>query len=145
MATANPQIEQNVRSRKAAEQLFRTMIDCVRDDYRKLDQHGKRCFCEMAHAKFAGMLGAEQRLASEPPQQQQQKQPNREIEEAMELCEEVIAAAQDVPDEGSDFASSVEDSCREVVATIERTQRVTEKQWRALENWLEGLNGWIRR
>ena len=30
--------EANIASRKAAELLFKTMIDCVRDDYRKLDQ-----------------------------------------------------------------------------------------------------------
>jgi len=139
-------IAENVSSRKAAEQLLKAMLDVARDDYRKLDQHGKRVFCEMAYAKFAGMLG----LASKPAEANERegadrrKQDAGDIERAYELCDEILSLAEDVPSEGIDFAESVCESCREVRGTIEKTGRVSERQMEALENWLSGLQAWAR-
>ncbi len=63
---------------------------------------------------------------------------------ALELCDEIMAVADDVPSEGMAFAESVCDSCQEVRETIEKLGRVTERQMDALENWLNGLEAWVR-
>ncbi len=138
-------IEANVASRKAAEQLFQTMIDCVRDDYRRLDQHGKRIFVTMAYEKFKSYVDPTVQQMKTAPETKPPEVPQSErVRDALELCDDILYLAVEVPEEGEEFASSVSESCREVQETIERTNRVTDKQFEALENWLQGLRAWVR-
>ena len=139
-------VESNVASGKAAELLFKTMIDCVRDDYRKLDQHGKRVFVTLVYEKFKSYVDPTvvQARVTLPQHKPLEIQQSERVKEALELCDDILHLAADVPDEGEEFASSVSESCSDVQATIEQTNHVTDKQFEALENWLQGLRAWVR-
>lgn len=65
------------------------------------------------------------------------------VDEAMELVDEIVALADDVPDRGADFAESVREKSLSIGETIERTDRVTEAQAEALENMRNGLLRWM--
>lgn len=65
------------------------------------------------------------------------------VDEAMELVDEIVALADDVPDRGADFAESVREKSLSIGETIERTDRVTEAQAEALENMRNRLLRWM--
>lgn len=69
--------------------------------------------------------------------------------EATKQCERILEMIEDdVPEAAKEIApaffESVEKSVEDVMETIERSQRVTEKQADALDNWEEGVGKWIK-
>jgi hypothetical protein len=106
------------------------MLDAVRSDYRSLSADEKRVFCELGLAKFKAMLSGASAA--------------KDVDRALSLCEEILSLIGEIPDRGRDFAISVGESCAEVQATIEQMNRVTSRQYEALENWLEGIRAWLR-
>ncbi|MEN6507135.1 MAG: hypothetical protein ABFD92_21575 [Planctomycetaceae bacterium] len=68
---------------------------------------------------------------------------DEDVQAALELAEEIEELASEVPEEGEDFAASVTEKARDIAANIERHNRVTDKQYAALENMLEGLQRWF--
>lgn len=73
---------------------------------------------------------------------------NEDWEVAYKQGEEVVDTIDDLPSEVRDkaesFFESVRDSVIEVMETIERTERVTAKQQKALDSWEAGVRRWIR-
>jgi hypothetical protein len=66
------------------------------------------------------------------------------VQYALELCDEIEATAEDVPDAGQDFAGSVCERTESIRATIAERRHATENQIGALKNMLSGLKAWIR-
>jgi hypothetical protein len=155
MAANNPHkaadaIADNVANRKAAESLFAAMLDAVRNDFLKLSQHGRIVFFEMAHRHFAKKLdlsyGKQQGVSQPMPKTQTPDNTEEipdEVSDAIEQCEEILSMCDEVPEAGEDFAESVKESVSAVMETIERTNRVTERQWAAIDNWREGVGRWL--
>lgn len=66
------------------------------------------------------------------------------VADALALCDQIESTAEDVPEAGEDFAMSVTEKAASIRETIERTERVSDNQFTALENFLSGLQRWIR-
>lgn len=66
------------------------------------------------------------------------------VDYALQLAEQIESAADEVPDEGQEFASDVAKKAEDIAATIESTNRASDAQVTALENMLSGLQRWIR-
>lgn len=69
--------------------------------------------------------------------------------EAIELSEEIVRLIdEDVPewawDKAPEFFEDIRQKAVDVGETITQTQRVSEKQASALENWEGGVRKWIR-
>lgn len=78
-------------------------------------------------------------------QRRRQKQPwEQAVDLGMEICRMID---EDLDDEAAtdnaDFFESVREGASDVVQTIERSQRVTPKQMKALANWHEAVMKWI--
>lgn len=69
---------------------------------------------------------------------------NSKYREAIDLCDEIESLAEDVPERGEDFASSVCDQAGGIRETVERLGAATDAQVTALENMKSGLSRWIR-
>ena len=72
-----------------------------------------------------------------------------DVEEAIEAISDLIDRIDDdVPewawDKAPEFFEDVKENATEVSATIEETQNVTPEQERAIRNWTDGVNKWIR-
>lgn len=68
----------------------------------------------------------------------------RDVASALDQCEHIIDLVGQLPDAGFCFGSSVEEKVRDIAETIERTQRVTDGQFDALDNMQAGVERWIR-
>ena len=66
-----------------------------------------------------------------------------DVEEALALAEEIEDLAGQLPEEGSDFGDSVSEKAADIAANIEAHGRVTDAQYTALENMLDGLQRWF--
>lgn len=140
-------IESNVADRKAAEALFKSMLDIAREDFLKLSERGRLIFFQTAYEHFAKRLGIDTAL-------KQVSKPSARIESSASLNEDslfaiqdlknLIAMCEDIPPAGWDFASDVSESAREMIETIESSNRVTVNQLRAIENWTSGVARWLR-
>jgi hypothetical protein len=78
------------------------------------------------------------------PAKRASKAANSTVEEALALCDEIGAMADDVPERGEEFAASVCERARDIRETIEERCSVTDSQMAALENMAAGLAKWIR-
>ena len=140
-------IEQNIAKRKTVEQLFGTMLDLVRPDFKSLDNDQRKRFLELAHDRFAERLGlecSEKNRAAEPAQAKRLLETTGWDESISELME-IIELCDSVPDRGRDFADSVSESARSMIGTIERNGKVTLDQVRAIRNWYDGVTAWVER
>lgn len=66
-----------------------------------------------------------------------------DTQEALELAQSILDDADDVPEEGEDFAASVAIKAEGIMGTIEKTARVTDGQASALRNMRSGLDKWL--
>lgn len=66
-----------------------------------------------------------------------------ELQEAIELCDEIESLADEVPEAGEDFATSVSERTAGIRETIEENNYATPGQLSALENMRDGLARWI--
>lgn len=66
-----------------------------------------------------------------------------QAEEAIGICDQIASAVGDLPDRASDFGISVSEKAASIRESIERTGRVTDGQFVALENMLAGVNRWL--
>lgn len=71
----------------------------------------------------------------------------RETVRALELIETIQQTIEGLPErvqgKGADFFESVMDKAKDIGETIERTDRVTVGQTKALENMLSGVRRWV--
>ena len=67
-----------------------------------------------------------------------------DVDEALALCSDILGDIDLVPEEGEDFASSVEEKVTSMREWIEDAQRVTEPMSDALQNMRRGLDNWLR-
>ena len=65
-----------------------------------------------------------------------------QVEEALELCDQILSDCVDIPEGGENYASSVEQTVSDIRAWIDENQHVTKKQLKALNNMAEGLSKW---
>lgn len=66
-----------------------------------------------------------------------------EWEDADELCDEILADIEDIPEAGADFAESVRDKVESIQATIQGNANATDRQVAALENIHAGVKKWL--
>lgn len=67
------------------------------------------------------------------------------VPEVLEFIELLLAKVDDLPERADDFAIGVEEQTRGILETVNKTKRVTQKQWDALQNMDGGCDRWIER
>lgn len=65
------------------------------------------------------------------------------VKHALALAEEIEELAGEMPEEGEEFAASASEKAADIAANIEAHGRVTDAQFTALENMLDGLKRWF--
>lgn len=65
-------------------------------------------------------------------------------QEALEFCDELLSLLDDLPESADDYVASVSQSVRDMSSWIRSHQRVTDLQWKALGNWQNGAEAWVR-
>ena len=78
-----------------------------------------------------------------PHCQKEKKQKASDVEAALNLVADIESLVEDLPEEGEDFGLSVSEKAQDIGANIEAHNRVTDGQFSALENMLEGLQRWF--
>jgi hypothetical protein len=78
----------------------------------------------------------------------QPPEPPADVKKAIEQADRILEAIEDdLPerawDRAADFFEDVQTKVKDVRATVERLQRVSEKQLLALDNWEAAVNKWI--
>jgi hypothetical protein len=139
-------IEQNIAERKAAQQLFDSMLAVAREDFLKLSDRSKRLFWEIAFEHFAKRLG-KPIDASTPipkPALPVAKELSTDAKYAIRDLEHLITLCDDVPSAGQSFASDVAESAGNMMDTINEMGFVTDKQIISIENWTNGVSRWLR-
>jgi hypothetical protein len=68
---------------------------------------------------------------------------SRDVKEALAMAEEIDSLAADLPEEGEDFGMSVSEKATDIAANVRTHNRVTDNQYTALENMLDGLQRWF--
>jgi len=66
------------------------------------------------------------------------------VDQAMATGNDILKSIPEVPEEGQDFAYSVEEKVLGIMEWITENKRVTELQEIALENMSNGIAKWIR-
>ena len=69
--------------------------------------------------------------------------PTCDCEEALEMALTIQELAEQVPERGEEFASSVSEKAVSIAESIEEMHHCTQKQWDALENMLAGVQAWV--
>lgn len=67
------------------------------------------------------------------------------VDEALSLVSQINDLAEDMPERGEEYASSVVEKANIIGETIEEKGFVTDKQLNALENMISGMQRWIDR
>ncbi len=65
------------------------------------------------------------------------------VREAINVGNKILKSIEEIPEEGQEFAYSIEEKTINIVSWIEENNRVTEKQETALDNMLGGLEKWL--
>jgi hypothetical protein len=73
------------------------------------------------------------------------RHPEYDWEEALDLGHSILDDLEELPERAEDFAASVEEKVRDILATIELGQHCTPGQWQALENLAAGVRRWLER
>lgn len=126
---------------READAFVAELVATMQPAYKRLSRPAKYLAIEALHDRFAGHLGKPCGKKKRTPQ----VDPRPEVKEALEQCERIIEMCGEMPERGEDFSTSVEEGCREVMATIESMNHVTADQQRALDNWEGGLSRWLDR
>jgi hypothetical protein len=139
-------IEQNVAERKAAKDLFDSMLAVAREDFLKLSDRSKQLFWEMAFEHFAKRLGKPIDASTPIPKPllPVAKELPGNAKAAIRDLEHLISLCDDVPNAGQSFAGDVAESAGNMIDTINEMGFVTEKQLDAIENWTNGVSRWLR-
>lgn len=137
-------IEANIESRKRVEQLFNAMLDLARPDFLRLTRNERKRFLELAHERFADKLDLPCCDRNQRAREREQVAvAGTDADDAIGELQEIIEMCDAVPDRGRDFADSVADGARSMIATIERSRRVSADQEHAISNWHDGVSAWI--
>jgi hypothetical protein len=139
-------IEKNVADRKAAQELLTAMLDVAHADFRAMPIEQRRLFLELLHDGAAEKLNLPCAKKNQEPEVEQspQQKAATPVEEALERLAEIVDLCEQVPDRGAEFAESVAGGARSMAETIDRTQKVTEEQNRAIQNWDAGVRAWLK-
>ena len=68
-----------------------------------------------------------------------------EVEETLDLVQDLISRANDLPEKAEDFAYGVIETLESMFAWIEKNHHVTDKQLKALDNMANGISQWEER
>lgn len=151
-------IEQNCQDRSAANELAAQVFQLIGDEYKRLPSHRSRFLFLLA---VRDRCNEQMQKAPEPirkefvePRVQEIKERvirmvedelESDAEDALSLCDTILADAEQVPSAGFEFAESVCEKVRSIRESVERTGRVTPGQSNALENMHGGIVRWIER
>jgi hypothetical protein len=127
---------------READAFVARLVETMQPDYKQLSRTAKYLAIEALHDRFAGHLG---KPCGRKKPQPGQRTVKPEVTDALEQCERIIEMCGEMPERGEDFATSVEEGCREVMETIQGMNHVTPDQQRALDNWEGGLSRWLDR
>lgn len=149
-------IEQNCRDRTAATELAAQLFQLIGDEYKRLPSHRSRFLFLMAvrdrcNDQMRKAPDAIRKEFIEPRLQEIKEKIIRltaaelepDAEEALSLCDTILADAEQVPAAGFEFAESVCEKVRSIRESIESSGRVTPRQSEALENMHGGIVRWI--
>lgn len=129
--------------RCAGTRLAKQVLDVIREDYNALTKEGRLSFATALRERFFP--------TPEPVEEIIQPRNHLianalDVVKALEQCEEMLDLCGDAPGEcmeALEFCESVEEKVRGIQATIEKTQRVTDRQQTALNNMHRGLGNWF--
>ena len=65
-------------------------------------------------------------------------------EEALDRIDELHGLIDELPEVAEDFAHSVLDSSASMARWIEDNERVTQAQFVTIENWVRGVEAWLK-
>jgi len=145
----------------AARDLMRQMVDLIKAEIQQLpSDRSRQMFFSHLHKAAACKMNpppACEFAANQPEERQQDRIPRRtrennpvstlpqDVEEALSISRSIVENARYIEsDEGIEFAESVSEKSRSIGRTIERNNRVTVNQMRALQNMLEGTLQWLQ-
>ena len=137
-------IEGNVRDSAAAKELHATIGELVLSEIPKLPSgRSREIFWRLMMESIERRVAPAPAIAIAPPPQPKPPPSNSDTKYAFELIAEIGSFAEDMPERGEEFATSVLDKTRHIEANIERFGRVTDGQISALENMRDGLSRWF--
>lgn len=67
-----------------------------------------------------------------------------DVQSALDQCDEILGMVEDMPDAGMEYGESVAETVSGIQETIEKFDRVTDAQQRALDNLQDGVERWLR-
>jgi len=68
---------------------------------------------------------------------------DRDWSDFVDLCDDEILRAEDIPEAGHDFAMSVTDKLKGMKKWAEENEHATEKMWGAAERMRGGIGKWL--
>lgn len=67
-----------------------------------------------------------------------------EWEEAVNKLDAIIGDCEELPDAGESFGNDVAAGAENMRAWITEHEHCTDKQWKAIENWRDGVDRWFQ-
>ncbi len=140
-------IEQNAAETKAARELLGQVARLILAEVESLPSaRSKTIFWDQLHKAAAmRMPGTPACLLPPPPPETKSAKSSlpADVQDAIEMATFIIDNACSVPTEGVEYADSVSAKASEMLTTITKSRRVSEKQLMALENMKNGLERWL--
>lgn len=146
-------MEARVHGRKSAEQLVEQLGSLMKPEIEALpDNESRRKFWEIMLSICKAKLGIVDKPAAGIPAREKvtkaaegpdDRDPEK-IEEALAMAEQIREYAEEVPEEGEEFAMSVAEKARDIAISIDRHEKVTDRQMEALSNMLDGVLKWVK-
>lgn len=128
---------------KAAKELHRTIGELLAEEVPKLPgDASRRKFWELMAESVRKNLPEERQEESQPQAEKQRIMPQSYLE-ASELIDSIGTLADDICDNGRDFAESVVERAESIGESVERAGCATDNQLAALQNMKEGLERWF--
>lgn len=148
MKTVSTEVnEAYVKARAAARERALDCARVVKDEREEFGEIHGEAFLSMFDSTLKELLFPEATETKPPTKHKpQQRRPTiSDVDKALAIGEEIceLADNSDLPSKAVDYAESVSESARGVMATIEESGYASVKQVRALENWLAGLKNWF--
>jgi len=122
-------------------------VSCLRESADQLASDRARvAFWEVVRDAAAALLPEpEPRPRAAAPKRTDVTPPaDPECDRAREIGEELLELLDDLPDAAADFVDSVRECAEGILETIADTGDVSERQFAALQNMLDGAKRWMR-
>lgn len=139
-------IESNCRDRESAKKLHQFVGEMVSEGVANLaSDYARAIFWQLMYesvSKFHTAPNPNPKPAKTKPAEPQQMD-TAAVRAALEITDEIMSMADEVPSAGQGFANSVCHKAESIGNTIEKTGVVTDAQMTALQNMREGLLKWL--